>query len=166
MEERDGLSLIYGSWVGFKSTCLSRPARQSQNSLHESSVGCLFCFPELNSKAPPPYFPSSLTISTVRKLLGPVVDMERRREGKKEGRERRRKECRKEGSDSLSSKKAVKEIYCGQKKKMWRIKTVVYSVLLIFSFLVPKMILTPKRKQPVGLYLSLSQLLTWQRLQH
>lgn len=104
MEERHSLSLIYGFWVGFKSTSLYRPAHCSQNSLHESSVGCLFCFPELNSKAafpPSPCFPPSLSISTDRKLLRHIVDME----GKKKKRKERRKDRKKEGKDILSSRK-------------------------------------------------------------
>lgn len=112
-------------------------------------MGCLFCFPELNSKAafsPPPSFPPLPAILTVRKLLGHIVDMEGRKEGRKEEREEKR-----EGYSIV--KEAAKEIYCGQKQKTRRIKLHSHSVPLVFPFLDPKIILTLRRKQATGLCL-------------
>lgn len=141
MEERDSLSLIYGFWVGFKSTSLSRPAHWSQNSLHESSVGCLFCFPELNSKAafpPPPAFPPSLTISTVRKLLGPIAHMERRKDGRKQA--------------IVYHQESWKRGILWAKEEDEKSKDYLHILFhFVFSFCAPKMILTPNRKQPSGL---------------
>lgn len=152
MEERDSLSLIYGFWVGFKSTLPSRPAQWSKNSLHESSMGWLFCFPELNSKAafpPPTPFLFLFPYQHLENCLVPQCIW------KKEG--------RKEGS---FIKKAAKEVYHGQ-KKMRRVKIICIFCSTLCFLSLPLRWSSPRiENRQLGSVFSPSQCLTWQRLQH
>lgn len=115
-------------------------------------MGCLFCFPEPNSKAaflPPPSFPPSLTLSTVRKLLGHVVDIggrekERKKKGRKERRDGGKEEGSKEGKDILSSRKLQKRDSVGRRRRQD-----TDSVPLVFLFFAPKIVLILSRKQTI-----------------
>lgn len=137
MEERHSLSLIYGFWVGFKPTSLYRPAHQSQNSLHESSVGCLFYFPELNSKVAFPSSPSFFLPLAYQQIETAQAHMGGKK-GKREGRTERRKDrmfyhqgnCRRETLWAKGEESRYKHI-----------------VFHLFPPLPPKIVLTLNRKQ-------------------